>query len=113
MSAFGNIARLLQKGEDRRDAKLRTVDLRAHSVGKRARDILIKAAARDVRDRLDRHFACEREQGLDVNLCRGQKAFADGLSKLVGIHVQIRVLHIEHLAHQRKAVGVHAGGGER
>ena len=64
-------------------------------------------------DGLDRDLLHEGQDALDIDAGGGQQRLAQGLAAQ-GLHggLQIRVLHVQNLADQGEAVGVHPGGGQ-
>ena len=54
----------------------------------------------------------QREHRLDINLCRGQQAFAKRHAKFGAVGFEVGFFDVKDLAHQREAVGVDAGGGQ-
>ena len=66
-------------------------------------------------DALDLHLFQHLQHGLDVDLGGSQQRLAKGLAAQLGgggeQHIGVGV-DVEHLAHQREAVGVHTGGGQ-
>ena len=62
---------------------------------------------------LDGYGLEQRQHGLDVDFGGGQQGLADALAaQTFQGGLDVLVLHVKDLAHQGKAVGVHAAGGQ-
>jgi len=61
-----------------------------------------------MRRSLYRYSLHQRKQGLYIDARRGEQRFADGRAEFIRVHGKVAVLHIEHAAHKRKSVGMHA-----
>ena len=113
ISRSGHVALLLDEVKDGQHRHVALLDLGGHALGQAAGDVFIETAAGDVGDGLDRDLLHEGQDALDIDAGGGQQRLTQGLAAQ-GLHggLQIRVLHVQDLADQREAVGVHAGGGQ-
>ncbi len=103
---------MLEQGEDGRRAQSGLVDFGGEALRQAPGQIFVEAAAGDVADALHRHGVQAGQHRLDIDAGGGQQGLAQGGAQLVGVDAQVRVLHVEDLAHQGVAVGVDAGGGQ-
>ena len=107
-----DVASLLQHVEDREHGPGAELDFGGQAVRNHARDVLDEAAAGDVGHAFDHARLEQGREGLDVDLGGGEQhvaeLFAAQLVKF-GVHGVASLLE-QGLAHQREAVGVHAGG---
>ena len=111
---FGDIAPLLDEREDGRHPDGALFDLHAQPLGDGTGHILVEAAARDVRDALDRHFLHDGKDGLHIDAGGCKQRLPEGSAvKLFDGGFEIAVLDVEHLAHEGKPVAVHARRGQR
>src|ERR1700722_18943598 len=111
---FGDAALRRQPFEHRQHRQPRQIDADAEMLWQHARDVVGKAAAGDMGEPLDRIGLADRAQaGANVKFCRRQQRAAerhDRRERRLGIKGQAGLG--DDLAHQRKAVGMHARRGE-
>ena len=108
-------ADLLHQVEEGRGADVLLLDAGAAALLQAAWDILVEAAASDMRDALDIHFFQHFQHRLDVDLGGGQQGLAEGLAaQLCGGRLQDGgvAVDVKNFAHQRETVGMDAGGGQ-
>mmetsp|Transcript_9722 Transcript_9722/g.24171 ORF Transcript_9722/g.24171 Transcript_9722/m.24171 type:complete len:258 (-) Transcript_9722:430-1203(-) len=110
----GHVARLLQPLEHAGHRVRGHLDRHAQALGDDARDVLRHAAARDVHHALEAHLLVQLHHPGHVDGGGLQQALPDGLGRVPGRRVgQLGASHLEDLAHEREAVGVHATALER
>ena len=109
-----NVSFGFQESEDRQNLPGAFLDVEALPGQEDTGYVLIKTTSGDVRHAVNVHLADDLQNGLHVDFCRREKNFAQSLFgiqlRVYLMQIQIRVLH--YFAHERKAVGVYAGGSD-
>ena len=106
----------LQPAKHRRQLERAKVDLGGKGVRQNARDVLIQPAASDMSERLDPVRLARRLGAAGAHRCASAQSSASPsvlpLANGAGL-CQSSSAPLDHAPHEREAVGVHAGGGER
>ena len=107
---------LLQEREDRRTRPAAGVDARAYALRQHARDVAVEAAAGDVHDAVHLEIAHDVQHRLHVDACRreqrGGERSVQFWRRVAQVELAREDARVDHGAHQRVAVAVHARGRE-
>src|SRR5580658_6060605 len=107
---IGDVALLLQPCKYRFAAPGAALQHDFQSVRQYPRNVIDEAAARDVRQAMQRHLAHQLQQRFDVNPRRRHETIDEADALQIGLKVCIGEL--QNFANQGKTVGMRTGGGQ-